>query len=64
MSDAIAVRLATAADTPVLARHRAEMFRDMGELHDDHYGALMAATERDLGVDAVVTEQRTFARSR
>jgi GNAT superfamily N-acetyltransferase len=48
MSHAIDVRLAIAADAPVLARHRAEMFRDMGELQDDHYATLAAATERDL----------------
>lgn len=48
MSDEIAVRLATAADAPVLARHRAEMFRDMGELQDDHYSTLVAAAEGDL----------------
>ena len=48
MSDAIDVRLATAADAPVLARHRAEMFHDMGELQDDQCGMLAAAAERDL----------------
>jgi GNAT superfamily N-acetyltransferase len=48
MSDEIDVRLATAADAPLLARHRAEMFRDVGELQDDQYGTLLAAAERDL----------------
>lgn len=48
MSHAIDVRLAIAAEAPVLARHRAEMFRDMGELQDDQYGTLMTAAERDL----------------
>jgi len=48
MSDTIDVRLATAADAPVLARHRAEMFRDMGDLTDDHYDPLRSAAERDL----------------
>jgi GNAT superfamily N-acetyltransferase len=48
MSDTIEVRLATTADAPVLARHRAEMFRDMGNLADDHYGPLLAAAEREL----------------
>lgn len=48
MSDTIDVRLATTADAPVLARHRAEMFRDMGDLADDHYHPLRSAAERDL----------------
>lgn len=48
MSDAVEVRPATAADAPVLARHRAAMFRDMGSLHEDHFAALAAAAERDL----------------
>ena len=48
MSDPIDVRLATAADAPVLARHRAEMFRDMGDLPDDQYETLATAAERDL----------------
>lgn len=38
-----AIRRASAADAPVLARHRAEMFRDMGELPDDLYGTLVEA---------------------
>ena len=37
------IRRATAADAGVLARHRAEMFRDMGELPDDLYDALIDA---------------------
>jgi GNAT superfamily N-acetyltransferase len=49
MTDTVDVRLATASDAPLLARHRAEMFRDMGELQDDHYATLAAAAERDLG---------------
>ena len=48
MSDTIDVRLATVGDAPVLARHRAEMFRDMGDLADDHYGPLLAAAEREI----------------
>lgn len=48
MSDTIDVRLATPADAAVLARHRAEMFRDMGDLADDHYGPLRAAAEREI----------------
>jgi GNAT superfamily N-acetyltransferase len=38
-----AIRRATAADAGVLARHRAEMFRDMGALSDDLYDSLIEA---------------------
>src|SRR3989442_7156926 len=48
MSDAFAIRLATVADAPVLARHRAEMFRDMGDLAEELYAPLMDAARRDL----------------
>jgi GNAT superfamily N-acetyltransferase len=48
MNDTIDVRLATPADAPVLARHRAEMFRDMGDLADNHYHTLLAAAEREI----------------
>lgn len=48
MTDDIRVRLATAADAPVLARHRAEMFRDMEKLRDDQYGTLLSAAEREI----------------
>ena len=44
----IEVRLATITDAPVLARHRAEMFRDMGELRDDQYDTIRTAAERDI----------------
>ena len=37
------IRRVTAADAGVLARHRAEMFRDMGELPDDLYDTLIDA---------------------
>jgi len=37
------IRRATAADAAVLARHRAEMFRDMGELPDALYDTLVEA---------------------
>lgn len=37
------IRRATAADAGVLARHRAEMFRDMGELPDDLHDTLVEA---------------------
>jgi len=37
------IRRATAADAGVLARHRAEMFRDMGELPDGLYDTLVEA---------------------
>jgi GNAT superfamily N-acetyltransferase len=39
-------RPATAADAPILARHRAEMFRDMGELAEEMYEPLVAASRR------------------
>src|SRR3989442_4938545 len=48
MSDAFAIRLATVADAPVLARHRAEMFRDMGDLAEELYAPLVDAARRDL----------------
>jgi GNAT superfamily N-acetyltransferase len=37
------IRRATAADAGALARHRAEMFRDMGELPDDLHDTLIEA---------------------
>lgn len=43
MSGEIAIRRATAEDAAVLARHRAEMFRDMGSLPDALYDALVEA---------------------
>ena len=39
----LSIRRATAADSSVLARHRAEMFRDMGQLSDDLHDALIEA---------------------
>jgi hypothetical protein len=38
------VRPATAADASALARHRAEMFREMGVLDPSFYDALVAAS--------------------
>lgn len=38
------LRRAAAADAGELARHRAEMFRDMGELSDDLYDTLIEAS--------------------
>lgn len=38
------LRRATTADAGVLARHRAEMFRDMGRLPDDLYDTLVEAS--------------------
>jgi len=37
------IRRATTADAGILARHRAEMFRDMSELPDDLYDTLIDA---------------------
>jgi GNAT superfamily N-acetyltransferase len=48
MTDEFHVRLATPADAPVLARHRAEMFRDMGTLPRDQYAPFRAAAEHAL----------------
>lgn len=39
-----AIRRATAADASVLARHRAGMFRDMGELPDELHDPLVTAS--------------------
>ena len=44
MTSTITIRRATAADAEVLARHRAEMFRDMGHLPDELYPELMDST--------------------
>jgi GNAT superfamily N-acetyltransferase len=46
MPPLVSVRLATAADAAVIARHRAEMFRDMGRLPDALYDSLVDATTR------------------
>jgi GNAT superfamily N-acetyltransferase len=40
--------MATVADAAIIARHRAEMFRDMGALEPHLYDALVAATVRFL----------------
>ncbi len=39
-----AIRQATIADVKALARHRCEMFRDMGQLQEDAYQALADAS--------------------
>jgi ribosomal protein S18 acetylase RimI-like enzyme len=43
-----AVREATSSDIPLLARHRASMFRDMGKLPASQEGELQRATEAYL----------------
>lgn len=43
-ADLFTIRRATAADAAVLARHRAEMFRDMGDVADEAYPRLLEAT--------------------
>ena len=48
MAEAILIRRALPSDAPVLARHRVEMFKDMGDLPEDQYEPLRAAAERDL----------------
>lgn len=44
MSDAFTLRRATVDDATIVARHRAEMFRDMGDLSDADYPALADAS--------------------
>ena len=64
MPDTIDVRLATVADAPVLARHRAEMFRDMGHLPDDgHYATLLAAAEREIAASITGGDYVSFVAS-
>jgi hypothetical protein len=48
LDSAFTVRHATVADAPIIARHRAEMFSDMGTLPSPLYDALLAATVRYL----------------
>lgn len=50
MSEHFIVRLATVADVPVITRHRAEMFRDMGKLPSWLYDDLVAESMRYLNV--------------
>ena len=40
------IRPATVDDIPALVRHRCEMFKDMGQLPDEHYAALAEASAR------------------
>jgi len=42
-ADLFTIRRATVEDAAVLARHRAEMFRDMGDVADDLYPRLLEA---------------------
>ena len=44
MNDAFTIRRGNVGDAAVLARHRAEMFRDMGDLPDALYPELVDAT--------------------
>jgi len=44
MTGAFTIRRASVGDAAVLARHRAEMFRDMGTLTDELYPELVDAT--------------------
>ena len=44
MSGDVVIRRGTPADVDALARHRAEMFRDMGALEDGAYAPLVTAT--------------------
>lgn len=42
MLDSVQIRSATVADAPILARHRADMFTEMGQLEPVHYDRLVA----------------------
>jgi len=44
MTGAFTIRRGDVGDAAVLARHRAEMFRDMGSVSDEHYPELLEAT--------------------
>lgn len=44
----IRIRAATPDDALVIARHRADMFRDMGQVNPDAYDALVAVAESRL----------------
>lgn len=48
MANEFRVRLATPADAAALARHRAEIFRDTGELTEEQYAPFVEAVGRDL----------------
>ncbi len=48
VTGAVRVRIATPADAPIIAGHRARMFRDMGQLPPDTYGLLYDASEARL----------------
>jgi len=50
MLDSVSVRPATEADIPVIARHRAEMFSDMGQLPSTLYADLVDRTVEYLAV--------------
>ncbi len=45
------IRRASVADADVIARHRADMFRDMGQLADDWRSVLIAQTTETLRTD-------------
>lgn len=58
--DPFLVRPATVADRAVLARHRCEMFKDMGKLASASYLALAAATEEYLATAIPAGEYRAW----
>jgi len=49
MSGEVVIRRGSLADVDALARHRAEMFRDMGALSDEAYAPLVEATRAWYG---------------
>ncbi|HEX5438826.1 MAG TPA: GNAT family N-acetyltransferase [Gemmatimonadaceae bacterium] len=48
MTTPFLIRIATLADAPTIARHRADMFRDIGTLPDALYSSMIDATRRYL----------------
>ena len=49
MMDPFSIRAAVRADAPIIARHRAEMFSDMGQLPSHLYAELIEQTVAYLG---------------
>jgi len=56
MTDSFAVRMATPSDIPTIAQHRAQMFRDMGELPQSVYQQLVDATTVHLQTAIPIAE--------
>jgi GNAT superfamily N-acetyltransferase len=63
MSDGCVVRVATVADVAALARHRVEMYRDMGVLADALYEPLREASAAYLARALAAGEYRAWVAS-